>query len=61
MILTLEIDHPKFISEDAIERQIASVLILESRRGDFKIRIKNDRATESNDSKTDSKIQMAGD
>ena len=61
MILILEINHPSFISEEAIERQISSVLNLEARRGDFKVKVKNGSATELNEPKTDTKILMARD
>lgn len=61
MILIVEINHPSFISEESIERQISSVLNLEARRGDFKVKVKNGNATELNEPKTDTKILMARD
>ncbi len=50
MILIVEIDHPNFISQESIERQITSVLNLEAIRGDFKIKVTNGRAAEINES-----------
>ena len=49
MILIVEINHPNFISEESIERQINSVLSLEAKRGDFKIKVTNGNTAKLNE------------